>query len=614
MSRRGAVAWLQTKRVSPGVWLESRFAFDSRRKAVSAAVAVMLLGGLVSLLRGQDANWDLRNYHLYNGYAWLHDRLALDLAPAQMQSYFSPLLDVLHAGLMLGLPAPVGGFVLGVLHGAVFVPLSWVIWQVLGERPDRARLAPLLAFAGLCTAAFLSEFGNTMGDNLSAGFVIAALALAMQARRFDLVDRAAATVWCLAGAALGMAVAFKLTNALYAVALGVAVLLCGGRWRTRIVGGALLTMSACTVFVLLAGHWYFKVWETFGNPLFPQFNAIFHGPLAQPMAIADTRWLPRTWGEQLTWPWVFTLHPRRVSEIPLRQISWGILYLLALAAVFRKVVMRRSGGGFSAALPFLLAFFVVAYVLWQVLFSVHRYLVTLELLSPLLVWLGCRFVLPVGFAGRSSVAVVAACALVALWGWADWRHEPWASKAFAIQAPEMVDPARSMVLLVGGEPPQAWKVPLLPAAAAYASVGSNFPESPAYVMRLHDMAKERPAVYAMLEAAADRKAARLATWNGWAARFGLDRQPQCSTLGWLIRKRVLKGSLLGRAQDGRCLLVPVPGAGVNVDAFDAEVRANVSTQLMQRGFGLQDASCRRLTAWIGGEDMPYQWCRVRRLD
>jgi hypothetical protein len=215
-------------------------------------------GGLVSLLRGQDANWDLRNYHLYNGYAWLHDRLALDLAPAQMQSYFSPLLDVLHAGLMLGLPAPVGGFVLGVLHGAVFVPLSWVIWQVLGERPDRARLAPLLAFAGLCTAAFLSEFGNTMGDNLSAGFVIAALALAMQARRFDLVDRAAATVWCLAGAALGMAVAFKLTNALYAVALGVAVLLCGGRWRTRIVGGALLTMSACTVFVLLAGHWYFR--------------------------------------------------------------------------------------------------------------------------------------------------------------------------------------------------------------------------------------------------------------------------------------------------------------------------------------------------------------------
>lgn len=614
MSRRGAVAWLQAMWVSAGAWLERRFAFDSGRKAVSASVAVMLLGGLVSLSRGQDANWDLRNYHLYNGYAWLHGRLALDLAPAQMQSYFSPLLDVFHAGLMLGLPAPVGGFVLGVLHGAVFVPLSWVIWQVLGERPDRARLAPLLAFAGLCTAAFLSEFGNTMGDNLSAGFVVAALALVMQARRLDPRDRAAASVWCLAGAALGIAVAFKLTNALYAVALGVAVLSCGGRWRARVAGGLLLTTSACTVFALLAGHWYFKVWEIFGNPLFPQFNAVFHGPLAQPMAIADTRWLPRTWSEQLIWPWVFTLHPRRVSEIPLRQVSWGILYLLALGAAFKALMTKRGEGWASATLPFLLVFFAVAYVLWQVLFSIHRYLVVLELLSPLLVWLGCRFVLPVRFAGRVSMAAVAVCAFVALWGWADWRHEPWASRAFSMQAPEMDDPARSMVLLVGGEPPQAWKVPLLSADAVYASVASSFPESPAYLMRLHDMAKERPVMYAMLEAASDRKAARVATWNAWAARFKWDRQPNCATMAWLVRKRVLKNSRLERAPDGRCLLTLTPDAATNVNALDAAVRASASVHLMQRGFVLEDASCRRLTAWIGGEEMPGQWCRVRQTD
>lgn len=177
-----------------------------------------------------------------------------------------------------------------------------------------------------------------------------------------------------------------------------------------------MTTSACMVFALLAGHWYFKVWETFGNPLFPQFNALFHGPLAQPMAIADTRWLPRTWSEQLIWPWVFTLHPRRVSEIPLRQISWGILYLLALGAAFKALMTKRGEGWASATLPFLLVFFAVAYVLWQVLFSIHRYLVVLELLSPLLVWLGCRFVLPVRFAGRLSMAAVAVCAFVALWG------------------------------------------------------------------------------------------------------------------------------------------------------------------------------------------------------
>ena len=49
---------------------------------------------LVSLLRGQDTNWDLRNYHLHNAWALIEGRVGVDLAPAQMQSYFAPLLDV----------------------------------------------------------------------------------------------------------------------------------------------------------------------------------------------------------------------------------------------------------------------------------------------------------------------------------------------------------------------------------------------------------------------------------------------------------------------------------------------------------------------------------------
>ncbi len=608
MTMRVRAAWM-----SWGVWLERHFAFDSRRKAVSAAIVAMLAGGVVSLLRGQDANWDLRNYHFYNGHAWLQGRIALDLAPAQMQSYFSPLLDVLHVGLMTGLPAPGGGFVMGVLHGAVFVPLAWVVWQLLEGRRERARWTPLLAFAGMCTAAFLSEFGNTMGDNLTAGFVLAALALAMQARRHGVINRAAVMAWGLAGVGLGVAVAFKLTNALYAAALGVAVLGAGGCWRTRVAGGAILTMSACVAFVLLAGHWYFKMWEIFGNPLFPQFNAAFHGPLAQPVAIADMRWLPRTWGEQVLWPWVFTLSPRRISEIPLRQISWGVLYLLAWAAVLRGLVKRKGAEAMPAALPFVLVFFVTAYLLWQVLFSIHRYLVVLELLSPALIWLGCRFVLPVGWGERSSAVAVIACALAAAWGWADWRHEPWASKAFALQEPDMPVPARSMVLLVGGEP-QAWRVPLLPPEAAYASVASNFPESPAYAMRLRDMARERPALYAMLDAEVDRKAVRIAGWNAWAARFGLDRQPRCGTLGWLVRHRVLKGSSLERAPDGRCLLALAPGTATDVPALDAAIRIDANMRLAQRGFVLESASCRRLPAWIGREEIPYQWCRVRLAD
>ncbi|MBN8799522.1 MAG: hypothetical protein J0H45_09220, partial [Stenotrophomonas nitritireducens] len=210
--------------------LERWFAFDSPGNVARATVAIMLLGGVVSLLLGQDANWDLRNYHLYNGYALLHDRMLQDLAPAQMQSYFSPVLDVFHYLLMVRLPAPLAGFVLGALHGLVFLPLAGVASRAMQGQVLRAKLAPLLALAGLCTSAFLSEFGGSMADNTTALFVLAAVyfTLSAQRRQAEGATRAEFVAWGLAGALLGIAVALKLTNAIYAVALAMAALCAGG--------------------------------------------------------------------------------------------------------------------------------------------------------------------------------------------------------------------------------------------------------------------------------------------------------------------------------------------------------------------------------------------------
>ena len=46
-------------------------------------------------LRGADQNWDLINYHYYNGYALLHNRFSIDIAAAHMPSFFNPVCNVL---------------------------------------------------------------------------------------------------------------------------------------------------------------------------------------------------------------------------------------------------------------------------------------------------------------------------------------------------------------------------------------------------------------------------------------------------------------------------------------------------------------------------------------
>src|SRR5690349_200694 len=55
---------------------------------------IVILACCLSLRLGQDANWDLMNYHLSSPFGLLNGRLAVDLAPVGLQSYLNPLLDL----------------------------------------------------------------------------------------------------------------------------------------------------------------------------------------------------------------------------------------------------------------------------------------------------------------------------------------------------------------------------------------------------------------------------------------------------------------------------------------------------------------------------------------
>ena len=88
--------------------------FDSRRlraRTVAWLAALVCVPSLFGLFRqGMDANWDLRNYHLYNPHAWLTGRDSLDVAAAQLQSFHNPLLDVpLYLLVSSGAPTLLAG-------------------------------------------------------------------------------------------------------------------------------------------------------------------------------------------------------------------------------------------------------------------------------------------------------------------------------------------------------------------------------------------------------------------------------------------------------------------------------------------------------------------------
>src|SRR5271163_3024801 len=105
----------------------------SRKILLKLAVIVgsLLAGALYTGFRGEDINWDWRNYHEYGAFALLNGRFDTDVAPGGFQTFLSPLPYLPAYLLRHYVGAPFWGIILGAVH-ALNLALVWWVSRVLG--------------------------------------------------------------------------------------------------------------------------------------------------------------------------------------------------------------------------------------------------------------------------------------------------------------------------------------------------------------------------------------------------------------------------------------------------------------------------------------------------
>jgi hypothetical protein len=252
------------------------------------------------------------------------------------------------------------------------------------------------------------------------------------------------------------------------------------------------------------------------------------------------------------------------------QPAWSALYLLAVLAIV-QAVLRRAGRGWVGLPPpdrpaarMLAIFVTISFVAWMATFSIHRYLIALELLAPLALWLLARHALPAASAEKWATGLIAVCAVTGCAAVRNWGHEGWTRRGFMVEAPRMEQPATATVLLVLDEP-QAWRIPFLPEPAAYIGIATNLPASSGYEERALQIAAERGGkVYALFPGAQQDASCRCA----------------------LKKASDPNGALIETAQ----------------------------TQLHARGWQLQAESCAVHASYIGRGNYPFHWCEVTPLN
>ena len=452
------------------------------------SLLVALAFGVWSVLLGQDKNWDLLNYHLYNPYAFLNGRIELDLAPAGIQTFFSPVLDIAYFTAISHLSPRTVGFILGLLQGLNFLLLYKIASRVLKDNERSNIYSLLLALAGVLTVGFMAEVGTTMHDSLVALFPLLSLWIIVSSIGSLNAPRQG-PLWAMiiaAGVVAGTGIGLKLVSAIYALPLCLAMLIFPVSLLKRFKLSFVFGLSVLFGLFVTGGYWLYEVWRLFGNPLFPQFNNYFHGELASFEETRDLRFLPRTLFDKIFYPVIFTFDPQRAAELKYQQFSWLITYLAVIGVflgsfirLFRKKPAHRR---WNPEATYLLTFFCISYFLWLNIFGIYRYLIVIELLIPLLLFVIINSFFKSRHSPLAALVFLGLLTAVNLRGIPDWGHSAWADTVYSVEANELTELPEPAAIYLAGQP-LAWLVPALGIKTPFIQVVPNMSVSEAYWQR-----------------------------------------------------------------------------------------------------------------------------------
>jgi hypothetical protein len=453
---------------------------------VAALVAFPFVYGLVALHRGEDADWDLMNYHFFDPY-WVLVNHQHDIMPAQLQTYYNPILDIPFYLAARHLSARTVAYGIAFVQGLSF-PILYLIARVFTRR----RLLALAgAFLGIFAAGAFSEIGSVMGDTLTAPFLLGGILLGLYACRPPAhgARRRVLALAAAAGVLSGFGSGLKLSAFPFTVATVIAFLVIGLPFARRLALAFACGCGALVGLLVSYGWWGYELAARWGSPLLPYLNQLFASPWAPLASNTDARRLPHGVLQALFYPFFWTQQPLRTSPQAFRELSMPALELILLllavkgiAVAARRRAWRPIFG--SDAERFIVLLTIVTYLIWVDIFAIYRYLVPLEMLSFVILGLCVRRLFsplrPWPIAACLLAAIVIASLVTEQTD--NIGRTAWAGRDITVLIPSSV--ASPAAFLMIGSNPDAYVVPYFPTSDFFARIQGNIRPTPTAEARI----------------------------------------------------------------------------------------------------------------------------------
>jgi hypothetical protein len=296
-----------------------------------------------------------------------------------------------------------------------------------------------------------------------------------------------------AGILIGIASGLKLVFCMYALAMFLAIFLVPLPLRLRTNLGLVFGFFSFTGLAISGGFWLYKMWVEFGNPVFPQFNNIFQGGLANFDSVRDTRFLPRNVYEKFIYPFIFTSDPLRVGELKYEQVNWifGYISLLALAAYSLLQALKVAKIiKLKPSTIFLISYIGISYIVWLNLFGIYRYLIPIEVLIPLVIFLCIDYFLSPSIPRWTIIIFLSFCTFANLRGVPDWWHSGWSNTLYRIEPSVLNNEHKPAAIYLVGQP-LGWLVPALDMDTPFIQLAPNMHVSSQYWSKAKNILGQR---------------------------------------------------------------------------------------------------------------------------
>jgi hypothetical protein len=356
-------------------------------------LACTVLALVINYVLGKDMAWDTLNYHLYAGFSAVNDRFAQDYFAAGPLAYVNPYAYVpFYALVASGLSALQIGSLLAVGQSVIL----WLTFELAlavcpsGSSLQRVSIAICAVALAAVNPVLIQQIGSSFADITTAELVVAGWALLARA-----ISAPCAARVIFAAVMLGAATAFKLTNAVHAIAAAAILMMLSRPLTDKLRYGLAYAIAVALSFAIVAAPWSYRLERRFGNPFFPLLNNVFRSPEFTTEPLRHFRFIPASLAEALWRPFaMLDPVPMVHEELSAPDPRYAVLLVLVCALVIRwawtrlaptRVSPRVESPVDARVLAALGCGFAVDWVLWLIASGNSRYFLPMACVGGVLV-------------------------------------------------------------------------------------------------------------------------------------------------------------------------------------------------------------------------------------